>query len=62
MTSPRTDLSAFATGLADRLPGIRASDYQRHTQFADQFPRTEQLWDAGHVDYRTVICPAHRRA
>jgi hypothetical protein len=51
MTSPRTDLSAFATGLADRLPGIWTSDYQSHAQYADQFPRTEQLWDAGHVDY-----------
>lgn len=34
MTSPRTDLSAFATGLADRLPGIWTSDYQRHAQYA----------------------------
>ncbi|WP_405795134.1 hypothetical protein [Streptomyces longwoodensis] len=51
MTSPRTDLSAFATGPADRLPGIWTSDYQRHAQYADQVPRTEQLWDAGHVDY-----------
>ncbi|MET7740304.1 hypothetical protein [Streptomyces sp. NPDC005385] len=51
MTSPRTDLSAFAAGLADRLPGTCSSEYQRHAQYADQFPRTEQLWDAGHVDY-----------
>lgn len=51
MTSPRTDLSAFATGLADRLPGIWTSDYQSHARYTDQFPHTEQLWDAGHVDY-----------
>ncbi|MEH0468584.1 hypothetical protein QA943_06935 [Streptomyces sp. B21-097] len=51
MTSPRTDLSAFAAGLADRLPGTWSSEYQRHAQYADQSPRTEQLWDAGHVDY-----------
>lgn len=51
MASPRTDLSAFAAGLADHLPGTWTSEYQRHAQYADQFPRTEQLWDAGHVDY-----------
>ncbi|AWL37191.1 MULTISPECIES: hypothetical protein [unclassified Streptomyces] len=50
MTAPRTDLSAFASGLADRLPGIWTSHYQR-AQYADQPPRTEQLWDIGHVDY-----------
>ncbi|MFF3976552.1 hypothetical protein [Streptomyces sp. NPDC001828] len=51
MTPPRTDLSAFAAGLADRLPGAWTSEYQRHAQYADQFPRTEQLWDAGHVGH-----------
>lgn len=51
MTSPRTDLSAFATGLAARLPGTWTSEYQRHAQYADQFPRTDKLWDTGHVDY-----------
>ncbi|MGW9400772.1 hypothetical protein [Streptomyces sp. NPDC055642] len=51
MPSPRTDLSAFAASLADRLPGLWTSDYQHHAQYADQFPRTEQLWDAGHVEY-----------
>ncbi|MFI6019128.1 hypothetical protein ACIBCP_16075 [Streptomyces sp. NPDC051287] len=51
MTSPRTALSTFATSLADRLPGPWTSDYQRQTRYAEQFPRTEQLWDAGHVDY-----------
>ncbi|MGW7298585.1 hypothetical protein [Streptomyces sp. NPDC054829] len=51
MTSPRTDLAAFAVGLAARLPGTWTSQYQRHAQYADQFPRTQQLWDTGHVDY-----------
>ncbi|MFF0165434.1 hypothetical protein [Streptomyces prasinus] len=51
MSSPRTDLSAFAASLADRLPGLWTSDYQRHAQYAGQFPLTEQLWDAGHVEY-----------
>lgn len=51
MTSPRTHLVAFAAGLADRLPGTWASEYQRHARYADQFPRAEQLWDTGHVQY-----------
>ncbi|MDT0438718.1 MULTISPECIES: hypothetical protein [Streptomyces] len=51
MTSPRTDLAAFAAGLAARLTGTWTSEYQCHAQYADQFPRTEQLWDTGHVDY-----------
>ncbi|MFF9136628.1 hypothetical protein ACF09G_03510 [Streptomyces albogriseolus] len=51
MPSPRTDLAAFAASLADRLPGLWTSDYQRHAQHADQFPRTEQLWDSGHVEH-----------
>ncbi|MFJ9667661.1 hypothetical protein ACIRPP_24115 [Streptomyces sp. NPDC101219] len=51
MTSLRTDLAAFAAGLSARLPGTWTSQYQRHSQYADQFPRTEQLWDTGHVDY-----------
>ncbi|MEV6535148.1 hypothetical protein AB0M86_37135 [Streptomyces sp. NPDC051639] len=51
MTSPRTDLAVFAAGVADRLPGTWTSEYQRHALYADQFPRTEQLWDTGHVDY-----------
>lgn len=51
MPPPRTDLSAFAAGLADRLPGTWTSEYQRHAQYKDQFPRTEQLWDNGHVHY-----------
>ncbi|MDX2680130.1 hypothetical protein [Streptomyces soliscabiei] len=51
MTSPRTDLATFAADLAARLPGTWTSEYQRHSQYADQLPRTEQLWDNGHVDY-----------
>ncbi|MFD4611962.1 hypothetical protein ACFWOT_28605 [Streptomyces sp. NPDC058440] len=51
MASPRTDLSAFAAGLAVRLPGTWTSEYQRHAQYADQLPRTVKLWDNGHVDY-----------
>lgn len=51
MTSLRTDLAAFAAALSARLPGTWTSQYQRHSQYADQFPRTEQLWDTGHVDY-----------
>ncbi|MGW7169976.1 hypothetical protein ACWGH3_32805 [Streptomyces sp. NPDC054884] len=46
MTSPRTDLSAFAAGLAARLPGTWTSEYQRHARYAEQFPRTDELWDA----------------
>ncbi|MFD4954054.1 hypothetical protein [Streptomyces sp. NPDC058451] len=51
MTSPHTDLSAFAAGLAARLPGTWTSEYQHHAQYADQLPRTVNLWDNGHVDY-----------
>ncbi|QNA72107.1 hypothetical protein C8250_009485 [Streptomyces sp. So13.3] len=51
MTPPRTDLSTFANGLAARLPGAWTSDYQRHATYADQFSRTEQLWDLGHVQH-----------
>ncbi|MFB7645661.1 hypothetical protein ACFC0S_00235 [Streptomyces sp. NPDC056084] len=51
MTPPQADLPAFATALADRLPGTWTCDYQRHTQYADQFPRTAQLWDTGHVEH-----------
>ncbi|MEV7955279.1 hypothetical protein [Streptomyces sp. NPDC088141] len=51
MPTPRTDLSTFATGLAARLPGTWTSTYQRHAAYKDQFPTTNQLWDAGHVHY-----------
>lgn len=45
MTSPRSDLSAFAAALAVRLPGAWTSAYPRHLPYADQFPIAEQLWD-----------------
>ncbi|MER5782651.1 hypothetical protein ABT104_13125 [Streptomyces mobaraensis] len=51
MPPSRTDLSAFATGLAAHLPGAWTSEYHRHTDYADQFPTAERLWDTGHVDY-----------
>ncbi|MDJ0464689.1 hypothetical protein [Streptomyces sp. H27-C3] len=51
MPTRRTDLSAFAAGLAERLPGAWTSTYQRHAEYKDQFPTTNQLWDSGHVGY-----------
>lgn len=51
MTASRTNLSDFADALAARLPGTWTSEYQRHARYTDQFPRTEQLWDVGHVNY-----------
>ncbi|WP_206341507.1 hypothetical protein [Streptomyces ureilyticus] len=51
MPQPCTDLSAFATTLAARLPGTWASEYHRHAAYQDQFPTIERLWDTGHVDY-----------
>ncbi|OKI09410.1 hypothetical protein A6A06_01505 [Streptomyces sp. CB02923] len=51
MPTPRTDLSAFATDLAARLPGAWTSTYHRHASYKDQFPTAEQLWDLGHIDH-----------
>ncbi|MFE1071177.1 hypothetical protein ACFW5W_08115 [Streptomyces sp. NPDC058783] len=51
MSATRTDLSAFATELAARLPGTWASEYHRHAAYENQFPTIERLWDTGHVDY-----------
>ncbi|MFJ2812219.1 hypothetical protein [Streptomyces sp. NPDC087294] len=51
MPPARTDLSAFATDLAFRLPGIWNSEYHHHAAYKDQFPLAEQLWDFGHVDW-----------
>jgi hypothetical protein len=51
MPSPRTDLAAFAAGLAARLPGTWTSEYRRHASYAAQFPTIDRLWDTGHVDY-----------
>ncbi|MBW1597285.1 hypothetical protein [Streptomyces sp. JJ38] len=60
MTSPRTDLSDFASGLATRLPGTWYCEYQHHAQCADQFPHTDELWAAGHVGYIiSQYLPAH---
>ncbi|MEU6312304.1 hypothetical protein [Streptomyces sp. NPDC047014] len=44
-------LSDFATSLAARLPGSWTSKFHHHARYADQIPRAEQLWDAGHVSY-----------
>lgn len=59
MPTPRTDLSAFTTGLAARLPGPWTSTYQHHTSYKDQYRTTNQLWDSGHVDYvvSTYVLP-----
>ncbi|MCX2969455.1 MULTISPECIES: hypothetical protein [Streptomyces] len=51
MLTPRTDLSAFATALADRLPGQWNSEYVRHNSYDEQFDTAERLWDVGQVDY-----------
>ncbi|MFG3293399.1 hypothetical protein ACGF3G_31935 [Streptomyces sp. NPDC048179] len=51
MPPARTDLNAFATDLAFRLPGIWNSEYHHHAAYKDQFPLAEQLWDLGHVDW-----------
>ncbi|MFJ4918449.1 hypothetical protein [Streptomyces sp. NPDC088725] len=51
MPTPRTDLSTFASGLADRLPGTWTSTYHRHAAYRDQFPTAGQLWDVGHVQH-----------
>lgn len=51
MPALRTDLSAFASALAARLPGSWTNGYHRHAAYRDQFPTAERLWDVGHVDY-----------
>ncbi|MFM9536914.1 hypothetical protein [Streptomyces turgidiscabies] len=51
MPTPRTDLSAFASALAERLPGTWTSEYHSHPAYKDQFPTVERLWDADHVDH-----------
>ncbi|CCK32043.1 hypothetical protein BN159_7664 [Streptomyces davaonensis JCM 4913] len=51
MPPARTDLNAFATDLAFRLPGSWNSEYHHHAAYKDQFPIAEQLWDLGHVDW-----------
>ncbi|MFD7320601.1 hypothetical protein ACFV9D_05840 [Streptomyces sp. NPDC059875] len=51
MLTPRTDLSAFANAMADRLPGQWISEYVQHDSYDEQFVTAESLWDVGHVDY-----------
>ncbi|MGW7005915.1 hypothetical protein ACWGCW_24690 [Streptomyces sp. NPDC054933] len=51
MPAPHTDLSAFASALAGRLPDDWTSEYHRHAQYKDQFATAEALWDTGHVSY-----------
>ncbi|MFB7270769.1 hypothetical protein [Streptomyces sp. NPDC056244] len=48
---PRSDLAAFATAVAERLPGIWTSTYHRHAAYRDQFPLAEHVWDNGHADW-----------
>ncbi|MEU1821328.1 hypothetical protein ABZ502_02580 [Streptomyces abikoensis] len=47
----RADLSAFATALAERLPGTWTSQYHAHAAYRDQFPIAEDLWDMGHANW-----------
>ncbi|NEC67015.1 hypothetical protein [Streptomyces sp. SID9727] len=51
MPPARTDLNAFATDLAFRLPGIWNSEYHHHAAYKDQFPLANQVWDHGHVNW-----------
>lgn len=51
MPPPRIGLSAFATDLAARLPGVWTSEYRRHAAYKDQSLTIERLWDIGHVYY-----------
>ncbi|MEN8654408.1 hypothetical protein ABCR94_28375 [Streptomyces sp. 21So2-11] len=51
MPTRNADLSAFATGLAERLPGAWTITHQAHAEYEDQFPTTNRLWDVGHVGY-----------
>ncbi|GAU70742.1 hypothetical protein SSP35_22_00450 [Streptomyces sp. NBRC 110611] len=46
---PRTDLSAFAGALAERLPGAWTCDYLAHPTYPAQFPRAEGVWDLAMV-------------
>ncbi|CAM5570854.1 hypothetical protein [Streptomyces aurantiogriseus] len=43
----RTDLSAFAAALAERLPGTWRSEDQTYPTFEDQYPAADRLWDCG---------------
>ncbi|MGW1974220.1 hypothetical protein [Streptomyces sp. NPDC001889] len=39
------DLESFAAVLTGELPGAWTSDYQQHTEQADQYARAEDVWD-----------------
>ncbi|WP_405421521.1 hypothetical protein [Streptomyces erythrochromogenes] len=47
----RTDLAAFAEGLAARLPDSWTSTYTRHAAYHDQIATTNTVWDMGAVGY-----------
>lgn len=49
--SQRADLAAFATALAQRLPGTWTSQHHPHATYPDQFPIAEELWDMGHAQW-----------
>ncbi|MGJ5751605.1 hypothetical protein FB563_4050 [Streptomyces puniciscabiei] len=51
MNAYRTDLASFADALASRLPGEWTSQYHQHTQYKDQFPLSDRVWDCGHVQW-----------
>ncbi|WP_407835914.1 hypothetical protein ACE1OC_04830 [Streptomyces sp. DSM 116496] len=49
----RSDLAAFADGLAARLPDTWTSTYTRHAAYHDQIATTSTVWDMGAVGYAT---------
>ncbi|MCC2275560.1 hypothetical protein LKL35_09010 [Streptomyces sp. ET3-23] len=51
MTTQRTDLASFADALASRLPGEWTSQHHQHTEYKDQFPLGDQVWDCGHIQW-----------
>ncbi|MFG3348671.1 hypothetical protein ACGF1Z_26880 [Streptomyces sp. NPDC048018] len=50
---PRNSIpfEVFAFQIAARLPGDWTSEYRLHASYGEQFPITDRLWDAGHVDW-----------
>ncbi|MFJ7589463.1 hypothetical protein ACIQZO_19205 [Streptomyces sp. NPDC097617] len=57
MTMPphrhRSDLAAFADGLAARLPDHWTSTYTRHAAYHDQIATTSKVWDMGAIGFAT---------
>ncbi|WP_338932715.1 hypothetical protein WEB32_30320 [Streptomyces netropsis] len=49
--SQRADLAAFATALAERLPGTWTSQHRPHATYPDQFSIAEDLRDMGHAQW-----------